>query len=66
MTEIDQKQFICIESSNSHVESSIKQTRNEEALRVSTINSTVKNDVNCHKDLDSLIEVRDLLFKKVC
>ena len=66
MTSVTQDQIVCIESSNSHVESSIKQTRNEEALRVSTINSTVKNDVNCHKDLDSLIEVRDLLFKKVC
>ena len=56
MTSIKQNQFVCIESSNSHVESSIKQTRNDEELKVATINATVKNSEDCHKDLDFQIE----------
>jgi len=56
MTSIKQNQFVCIESSNSHVESSIKQTRNDEELKVATINAMVENDEDCHKDLDCQIE----------
>ena len=56
MTEIDQKQFICIESSNSHVESSVKLSRNDEDLKVTTINAIVKNDTESLQDLDCQIE----------
>ena len=56
MTEIDQKQIVCIESSDSHVESSVKLSRNDEDLKVTTINAIVKNDTKSLQDLDFQIE----------
>ena len=42
---INPKQIICVESSQSHVESSIKLARDDEDLQVQTIKAIVKNEI---------------------
>ncbi len=53
------KQFICIESSSAHIDSSVKWTKQEECMKPRTLHKTLKNEPDLLENLDKELSLRE-------